>query len=58
MPKPISIEQRQAAKKANIRSIVKMLSRGNNSLQQGRYMTESDLNRLREEVYNYSFDEK
>ncbi|MDR2756808.1 MAG: hypothetical protein LBC20_13985 [Planctomycetaceae bacterium] len=53
---PISEEQREAAKKANVHSIVKNLSRGNTSLQQGRYQTEEDLNRLREENDKYCFN--
>jgi hypothetical protein len=55
LPKPVSEEQRRAAREANVRYVVKTLSRGNTSLQQGLYITESDLNQLREENYNYSF---
>jgi hypothetical protein len=55
LPKPISDKQRKAAREANVRSIVKNLSRGNTSLQQGRYITESDINQLREENEKYSF---
>jgi hypothetical protein len=54
-PRTVSNEQYEAARKDGVRNIVKNLSRGNNSLQQGRYMTEADLNKLREENDNYHF---
>jgi hypothetical protein len=55
LPKPISDAQHQAATEEIVRSIVSNLSRGNNSLQQGYYMTESDITQLREKNYKYSF---
>jgi hypothetical protein len=55
LPKPISEEQHQAEIDENVRFIVSTLSRGNNSLQQGFYITESDINKLREKNYQYSF---
>jgi hypothetical protein len=58
LPKPISNEQHEADIKRNIRYIVKNTSQGNTSLQQGRYITESDLNRLREKNFNYRFTGK
>jgi hypothetical protein len=55
IPKPISEEEHQAAIEENVRDVVRALARGNNSLQQGYYIMEEDLNQLREENRNYSF---
>jgi hypothetical protein len=55
LPKPISDEQHQAAIESSVRHIVSTLSRGNTSLQQGHYLTESDIDQLRKKNDNYSF---
>lgn len=58
LPKPISDEQHKTDIKRNIKYIVKNTSQGNTSLQQGRYITESDLNSLRKKNFNYRFTGK
>lgn len=58
MPKPVSREQNRKSERETVRRIVANISRGNTSLQQGRFITESDLDRIRKENQKHCFCEK
>ena len=55
MPKPIHQEENKLARKNLVRSIVSDLSRGNISLQQGKFITTDDLEQLRRENKKHNF---
>lgn len=58
LPKPISREKRLRDQERNVRQVVAKLSRGNVSLQFGRYITEAQLNAIREKNRRYTFSEE
>jgi hypothetical protein len=55
MTKPVCSEQRQESVNNNVRYIVSAVSRGNGSLQQGEFIMDSGLAKLREETDKIDF---
>ncbi|MGL4941607.1 MAG: hypothetical protein ACRC46_00265 [Thermoguttaceae bacterium] len=58
LPKPVSREKRLRDQDGIVRQIVANLSRGNVSLQSGNYITEAQLDAMREENRRYIFPEE
>jgi hypothetical protein len=58
MPKPVSKEECKAARRGLVRSIVSQHSRGNISLQQGKFITTNACERLRQENKKHNFCNK
>ena len=58
MPKPISQEECKLARRRLVRNIVLQRSRGNISLQRGKFITSDSRERLRQENKRHNFCKK